>query len=169
MHDRFALRGPFGTPYEFLWANPYQPGLPYEKLPLRFHNERTGTLLVRSSWEEDALWIGSSARGPQSFRGGRPELLKRKVPVVAGDAVVLASDPAGADFAVDADSPHIWYLLGLAPEATYDVEVEYEGMYEIRTDRGGIAELEFTHSSGQKVFVHRPRQVKESTAPGSVR
>ena len=26
MHDRFILRGPFGAPYEFLWANPTSPG-----------------------------------------------------------------------------------------------------------------------------------------------
>src|SRR5262249_15321323 len=29
MHDKFMLRTPFGAPYEFLWANPYLPGLSY--------------------------------------------------------------------------------------------------------------------------------------------
>ncbi len=29
MNDRFLMRGPFGSPYEFMWANPYQPGLSY--------------------------------------------------------------------------------------------------------------------------------------------
>ena len=33
--DRFVLKSAFGAPYEFLWANPYQPGLPFDKLPLR--------------------------------------------------------------------------------------------------------------------------------------
>src|SRR3954453_23975021 len=27
MHDRFLMRGVLGAPYEFLWANPYHPGL----------------------------------------------------------------------------------------------------------------------------------------------
>ena len=29
MHDSFMLKSTFGAPYEFLWANPYQPGLSY--------------------------------------------------------------------------------------------------------------------------------------------
>ena len=38
--DRFALKSAFGAPYEFLWANPYQPGLPFDKLPLTLHDSR---------------------------------------------------------------------------------------------------------------------------------
>ena len=34
MNDRFLMRGMFGIPYEFLWANPYQPGLSYYHVPL---------------------------------------------------------------------------------------------------------------------------------------
>ena len=40
MHDHFMLRGTFGAPYEFLWANPYQPGLSYYHVPLIYHNRR---------------------------------------------------------------------------------------------------------------------------------
>src|SRR5438046_1478985 len=29
MHDNFLLRSTLGAPYEFLWANPYHPGLSY--------------------------------------------------------------------------------------------------------------------------------------------
>ena len=38
MHDHFLMRGPFGSPYEFLWANPYQPGLSYYHVPLVLHD-----------------------------------------------------------------------------------------------------------------------------------
>ena len=51
MHDRFLMRSPFGIPYEFLWANPYQPGLSYFHLPLAFHDSRLGRLFLRSSWD----------------------------------------------------------------------------------------------------------------------
>ena len=34
------LRGALGAPYEFLWANPYQPGLSFEHVPLVFHDEQ---------------------------------------------------------------------------------------------------------------------------------
>jgi len=33
MNDNFLLRGTFGAPYEFFWANPYQPGLSYYHAP----------------------------------------------------------------------------------------------------------------------------------------
>ena len=33
MHDKFILKSTFGAPYEFLWANPYQPGLSYYHVP----------------------------------------------------------------------------------------------------------------------------------------
>src|ERR1700691_2585368 len=38
MNDHFMLRGTFGAPYEFLWANPYQPGLSYFQAPLVVHD-----------------------------------------------------------------------------------------------------------------------------------
>ena len=37
MRDRFLMRGGLGAVYEFLWANPYQPGLNYDQVPLVFH------------------------------------------------------------------------------------------------------------------------------------
>ena len=58
MQDRFMMRGPFGSPYEFMWANPYQPGLSYSHLPLVFHSNASGTLFIRASWEEDSQCSG---------------------------------------------------------------------------------------------------------------
>ena len=49
LHDHFSLRGTYGAAYEFLWANPYQPGLSYHHMPLRFHDEKTGRLYLRSN------------------------------------------------------------------------------------------------------------------------
>lgn len=34
IHDRFLMKGMFGIVYEFLWANPYQPGLSFYHVPL---------------------------------------------------------------------------------------------------------------------------------------
>ena len=44
--------------YEFLWANPYQPGLSYFHIPLVFHDRLTGHVFARTSWDEDATWVG---------------------------------------------------------------------------------------------------------------
>src|SRR5690349_18360268 len=58
MHDNFLLRSMLGAPYEFLWANPYHPGLSYYLAPLVFHDEDFGRLFIRSSWDESARWLG---------------------------------------------------------------------------------------------------------------
>ena len=70
MHDHFMLRGTFGAPYEFLWANPYQPGLSYYHVPLIYHNADFGKLFVRSSWDEDAEWFGYFDGVMQMFSQG---------------------------------------------------------------------------------------------------
>ena len=69
-NDRFLMRGAFGIPYEFLWANPYQPGLSYYHVPLALHDEIGGQLFVRSSWEDDAEWLGFFGGQLQLFRDG---------------------------------------------------------------------------------------------------
>ncbi len=59
MHDKFILRSTFGAPYEFLWANPYLPGLSYYHVPLVYHNPDFGRLFIRSSWDDGAEWFGA--------------------------------------------------------------------------------------------------------------
>ena len=101
MHDHFMLRGTFGAPYEFLWANPYQPGLSYYHVPLIYHNADFGKLFVRSSWDEDAEWFGYFDGVLQMFSQGhltplnaqlnsRPDLAER------GDDLLRASAPASS-------------------------------------------------------------------------
>ena len=84
------MRDPLGSLYEFLWANPYQPGLSYALLPLVFHNGATGHVFARTSWEEDATWIGYFDSHLQVFRDGKLETLRSGAaiqPVRVGDAV----------------------------------------------------------------------------------
>jgi len=71
MQDRFLLRGPLGAPYEFLWANPYQPGLSYDHAPLVDYDPAFGRLFVRSDWLDTAEWFGSFDCVMQAFRDGR--------------------------------------------------------------------------------------------------
>ena len=68
-NDRFLMRGAYGIPYEFLWANPYQPGLSYYHVPVVLHDEIGGQLFVRSSWEDDASWAGFFGGQLQLFQG----------------------------------------------------------------------------------------------------
>ena len=94
MQDRFLMRGGFGVPYEFLWANPYQPGLSYFQMPLVYHDALTGHLFARTSWDEDATWLGYFDGHLQLFRDGKIETLKAGAatePVHVGEAVILSA------------------------------------------------------------------------------
>jgi hypothetical protein len=141
MHDRFLLRGPLGIPYEFLWGNPYQPGLSYFTLPLVVHDRIFGRLFLRSRWDDDAVWLGYFDGQLQTFADGEPKvhpLASVSEPVQVGDTVVAAA----SRFTVK-DEARTVFVLGLAPSRAYDVEPDSEEMHQARTDPGGILELRF--------------------------
>ena len=144
MHDRFLLRGAFGIPYEFLWANPYHPGLSYYNLPLVFHDELFGRLFLRSSWDDDARWLGYFDRQLQVFEKGEPRIVPLKSaanPMVIGDAAVIAAR-SPLRFRLKGEV-NVVFVIGLEPRRGYDVEVDDEEMREETTDRGGILTLAF--------------------------
>ncbi len=143
--DRFQMRGPFGAPYEFFWANPYQPGLSYFNAPLHLHAPTLGQLWVRSSWQEDARWLYWEGTRGQVFENGR---IGQLTPAKLGGErrygeVVLAPPAAGSRYVIDTKDPAIYYLIGLEPDRAYDVEVDDEEVFEQRTDAGGLLALEF--------------------------
>jgi hypothetical protein len=141
MHDRFLLRGPLGIPYEFLWANPYQPGLSYYNLPLAVHDPILGRVFLRSRWDDDAVWLGYFDGQLQTFSDGEPKILPlggAAEPMQFGDTVVVAA----SRFVIKQDATAV-YVVGLAPSQTYDVEPDAEELHEARTDPGGILELKF--------------------------
>ena len=138
MQDRFLMRGGFGMPYEFLWANPYQPGLSYFRMPLVYHDSLTGHLFARTSWDEDATWLGYFDGQLQVFRDGKVETLKAGAvsePVHVGEAVILSAREKDATrFRADAEAV---FVLNLTPHAHYDVEIEDQELREEETDSGG--------------------------------
>jgi hypothetical protein len=142
MQDRFLMRGALGAPYEFLWANPYQPGLSYSQAPLVVHDPVSGHLFARTSWDEDATWIGYFDGHLQLFRGGRITVLRSGAasdPVRVGEAAVLSvSKQEAGKFHVNTQQT---FVLGLAPHAVYDVEVDDEELSEGETDNGGTLVL----------------------------
>ena len=165
--DRFLMRGAFGIPYEFLWANPYQPGLSYYYMPDVYLTH--GRLLIRSSWEEDATWFGYWDGKAQFFRdGARSSVNVDSAPgvVEVGDARVYFAG-AGMKFdsgelPVDEEArkrEQLVFILHLKPMAHYDVDVDGEEMTEVAADEGGILALKFAR--GRKVSV----RVKPAGAP----
>ncbi len=154
--DRFVMRGALGAPYEFLWANPYQPGLSYAQAPLLFHDEVSGRLFARTSWDEDATWIGYFEGHLQLFRDGRIIALRTGEvtdPVRVGDASILSVAPQDpVKFRVDTPQT---FVLGLARHATYDVEIDDEELREAQTDNGGTLVLALPEGTDAGVRVRK--------------
>ncbi len=144
MHDNFMMRGTFGVPYEFLWANPYQPGLSYYLVPLAFHDDMFGRLFVRSSWEEDSRWLGYFDGEMQYFSDGKPSIVNLKLalePIVFPEALILSAE-GRTKFKITAQEGETVFFVGLKPRQAYEIEVDDEEMREISTDPGGILSLQ---------------------------
>jgi hypothetical protein len=157
-NDRFLMRGTFGIPYEFLWANPYQPGLSYYHVSLALHDEIGGQLFVRSSWEEDAAWIGFFGGQLQMFRDGsvtRVDPRTAHEPLDIDAAIIFfaradkrfrapevkPADKGGRDVDDSKEDDLNVFLVGLEPKRPYHLEVDGEEMVEMRADPGGIIYL----------------------------
>jgi hypothetical protein len=154
MHDNFMLRGALGAPYEFLWANPYQPGLSFTLLPLIYHNADTGRLFVRSDWDESADWFGYFDGEAQLFRDGRitPLDLRNTTAPLQLDSAAIYFGRGAATFRVTlGEDQEAVILAGLAPRRTYLVEIDDEEVFEEATDPGGILVLDLLH--GKEVGV----------------
>jgi hypothetical protein len=168
MHDRFILRGTLGAPYEFLWANPYHPGLTHEHVPPFFHNPDLGRLFVRSSWDETARWFGYFDGVAQKFEDGRVSVVDpRSAAPVRFEAAVVCFGRSARKFRLKLAAPTPVFLVGLEPHRTYQVEVDDEEMYEAATDPGGILELDLAGGREVGVRVREAGQAGTATAPGT--
>jgi len=144
MHDRYLLRGAFGVPYEFLWANPYQPGLSYDHAPLTWHNAEFGHLFVRSNWDDTADWFGWFDGVAQVFRNGRVsavDVARTLAPILFPQAAVCFGHTTRR-FRVTVEQGGAVFIVGLDARHTYQVEIDDQQMYEADSDGGGILALE---------------------------
>ncbi|HUB80750.1 MAG TPA: hypothetical protein VMB03_18220 [Bryobacteraceae bacterium] len=144
MHDKYMLRGAFGCPYEFLWANPYQPGLSYDHAPEVWHNADFGRLFIRSEWDDAAEWFGYFDGAMQDFRNGEVKALDPARPpatLLLHTAAVCFGHSA-RKFRVNVDQGGAVFIVNLDPRHTYEVEVDDQELYEADTDSGGILEVE---------------------------
>jgi hypothetical protein len=147
LNDHFLMRGTFGAPYEFLWANPYQPGLSYFQAPLVEHDSLFGRLFVRSSWEESATWVGFFAGELQMFHEGSITVLDPNAaaePLDLGRAVILFGAHT-QKFKVTAQGKAPVFVVGLKPRQDYIIEVDDEELCEEESDAGGILALDVPH------------------------
>jgi len=153
MLDRYMLQSSLGAPYEFLWANPYQPGLSYFQLPLLFHDAKSGALFIRSDWDDDAVWLGLYEGEAQLFRDGHITVLNRQPnakPIAIGTAtIVRGSIPAQFSFE---GGPVL--VVGLKPRHAYLIETDDEELRELETDPAGTLVLEYSPDRKATVRIH---------------
>jgi hypothetical protein len=147
MHDRYLMRGAFGVPYEFMWANPYQPGLSYYNVPLVFYDPDLGHLYARSSWEDTAEWFGAFDGVMQKFADGHPTPLNPQAaldPIDLHEATICFAQTAvnGKPIRLKLEDEQPVFLVGLQPQHVYTIEVDDEEMFEAKSDIGGILELD---------------------------
>lgn len=162
MHDKFVLRGVLGAPYEFLWANPYLPGLSYYHVPLVYHNPESGKIFARSSWDADATWFGYTDGAMQLFQNGKLQILAPRIEPLSIDQAVICFAQKAQQWSVKlGEEEEAVFLVGLAPRRAYEVEVDDEEMREIVTDAGGI--LPLTLIKGKEMGI-RIRPVGETAA-----
>jgi hypothetical protein len=158
MHDKFILKSTFGAPYEFLWANPYLPGLSYYHVPLVYHNPDFGKLFIRSSWDESADWFGDFEGVLQYFHEGKLEVLNPKpgaAPLSLEQAVVCfarSGDKFRVKLGEDEDAV---FVVGLEPHSAYEVEIDDEEMFETTPDSGGILLLDVVKGKDVGIRIRR--------------
>ncbi len=143
IHDRFVMRGAFGAPYEFLWANPYLPGAAFDRAPLSVHDALLGRLFVRSSWDEDALWAGYFDGQLQVFAGRTAKVVGTKSmhALRVGDAAITAAAaPSSPVFDVPLGE---LFLIGFKPSHAYLLTVGRNKTQKEVADPSGIIGLNF--------------------------
>ena len=142
MNDRFLMRGMMGITYELLWANPYQPGLSYYHVPLVYYEEHLGQLFIRSSWEDDATWVGLLGGQLQMFRAGAITALNPasiKEPLDLEEAIVLG--PENHKFQASERPLNDVFIVGLPPGKSFHLEIDDEEMTEVSAGAGGVLYL----------------------------
>jgi len=143
-YDRFQLRDAFGAPYEFLWANPYQPGLSYDLLPPSFYDSVRGRLFLRANWREDADWLGWFEGELQVYSGARLRVVQvapaPRLFRIGDSAVIAVSAPGRFDISEPAK---VVYIAGLAPRRNWRVEPARRKKRTAATDPGGVLRLDF--------------------------
>ena len=172
--DNYQLASPMAAPYEFLWVNPYLPGLTSQSAPLVAYDAVRGRLYGRLGWEGDATWIGFADGRLELLEGGNlsvAEDLAGLAPMYFRDAVVvpvkppaklvLRWEPADRD---PPDGTRI-FLVGLRPRETYGLKVGGREPRLAEADPGGLIVLRNDPDSDRRNRIDLRKKVRLEVRP----
>ncbi len=172
--ETYLLQSPMVAPYEFLWVNPYLPGLTAQSSPLLAHDPVTGRLFGRLSWDQPTTWIGyadgrlemlvqGEISSTESFAGLRPIYFPDAVvvPLEPPTKVVLSWEPSREQAPENARV----FLLGLRAGETYGLKVGGREARLIQAGAGGIAVLRSDPNGSKRDRIDFRRKVRLELRP----
>ena len=172
--DHYLLRSPMAVPYEFLWVNPYLPGLTPQSAPMLAHDRVRGRLYARLGWQRPSTWIGYAHGRLQVLAGDElsasedfdslPPMFfpdAAVVPVVPPARVVL-SWPGGRGGAPETAAI---YFIGLQEGETYSLRVGGRDARLVQAGKGGIFVLRTDANSRKRDRIDLRNKVRLELRP----
>ena len=172
--DNYVLRSPLFAPYEFIWVNPYLPGLTARSAPTLAHDPVRGRLYGRLGWERPTTWVG--------FADGRLELLAgadRSVtdrfaglaPMYFPEAVIVPLDPPAKvvlrwqpSHETPPEAARI-FVVGLRAHDTYALRIDGRAPRLVTAQAGGIVVLQNDPSSPRRDRINLSKKVRIDLRP----
>jgi len=145
--DAHTLRGGYGAPYEFLWLNPYLPGLSPKSGPQSAYDPTRGRFFARSGWGPDGLWLGFFDGDLLRYERGTltsVEPDKRGEAIsFPGFAIALPEENAKFQAKVLEGNPNyaqFVYLLGMDDKRRYEIKIGNNAWHDYQP-RGSVIPL----------------------------
>ena len=147
-NDSYTLTGPLGAFYEFLWINPYVPGLSPTSGPIAAYDPVRGRVFARDSWDDGSRWIGWYDGRLEVREGGQTRVYqpgKQPEAITLPDfAIVLGGMEGKTELTIEKGAqpfgPRIW-VVGLAEGMQYPIKLGRGDFQMHAAGNGGVIEL----------------------------
>lgn len=145
--DAHTLRGGYGAPYEFLWLNPYLPGLSPASGPQSAYDPVRKRFFARSGWSKDSQWLGFLDGALLRYEDGMltPVEPDNRAEAISFPGFAIALPAENAKFqakVLDGNQSygqHV-YLLGMDDRRRYEIKIGEADWNEYQS-RGGVIAL----------------------------
>ena len=172
--ENYLLPSQLVAPYEFLWVNPYLPGLTSQSSQLLVHDQVRGRIFGRLSWDMPTTWLGyfdgrlemladGELSTTASFAGLPPIYFPEAVvvPIAPPARISLSWEPSREQAPENAKI----YLIGLRAGETYGLKVGGREARLIQADAGGIIVLRNDPNADKRNRIDLRRRIRLELRP----